>query len=200
VQSHLEGPTLGLRERKKARTRAAIQRHALRLFREQGYEATTISQIAEGVEISESTFFRYFPTKEAVVLWDEFDPFLEDALRSQSPDMNPIQALRAAFREVFTRIPQERQPEVAERMALVLSVPELRATMLNQFAGTIQQVAELVAERVGRSADDFAVRTLAGAVIGVCMAGLFTAAQEPDFDYIGRLDEAMALLEAGLPV
>ena len=200
MQSHLERPALGLRERKKARTRAAIQRHALRLFREQGYEATTVSQIADAVEISESTFFRYFPTKEAVVLWDEFDPIIEDVLRAQPPEMTPIQALRAAFKQVLTGISQEQQAEVAERMALVLSVPELRATVLNQFVGTIRQVADMVAQRAGRSPDDFAVRALAGAVIGVSLTALFSAAEEPGFDYVGRIDEAMALLEAGLPV
>src|SRR5580704_2257713 len=61
----------GLRERKKARTRASIREHALRLFREQGYHATTVEKIAEAAEISPSTFFRYFPTKEDLVLQDE---------------------------------------------------------------------------------------------------------------------------------
>ncbi|TMB71576.1 MAG: TetR family transcriptional regulator, partial [Chloroflexi bacterium] len=64
----------GLRERKKQKTRESIQRAALRLFVKQGYEETTIEQIAAAAEISPSTFFNYFPTKEDVVLFDAYDP------------------------------------------------------------------------------------------------------------------------------
>ena len=90
-------PVLGLRERKKVKTRAAIREHALRLFREQGYAETTVDQIADAAEVSPSTFFRYFPTKEDVVLDDEFDPMLAAAFRSQPPELTPIQAVRASL-------------------------------------------------------------------------------------------------------
>src|SRR5215467_13921994 len=94
-------PAQGLRERKKAKTRAAIQRHALRLFREQGYEETTVEQIAEAAEVSPSTFFRYFPTKEDVVLYDAFDPILFASLEQQPAALTPLQAMRNAIHTVY---------------------------------------------------------------------------------------------------
>src|SRR6202165_753065 len=86
----------GLRERKKVKTRAAIQEHALRLFAERGYEATTVGDIADAAEVSPSTFFRYFPTKEDVVLYDALDPLLLAALEAQPLDLRPGRAFRAA--------------------------------------------------------------------------------------------------------
>ncbi|MGH3378360.1 MAG: TetR family transcriptional regulator, partial [Actinoallomurus sp.] len=83
---------LGLRERKKLKTRRSIQQHALRLIHEQGYEATTVEQIAEAAEVSPSTFFRYFPTKEDTILTDEYDPLIMESLRAQPPDLSPVTA------------------------------------------------------------------------------------------------------------
>ena len=88
------GPAGGLRERKKARTRVTIREHALRLFREQGYHATTVEQIAAAAEVSPSTFFRYFPTKEDVVLQDDMDIRLVESLARQPSDRTPIAAVR----------------------------------------------------------------------------------------------------------
>src|SRR5262249_43645421 len=137
--SHLvsqdERPSLGLRERKKAKTRAAIQQQALRLFREQGYEATTVEQIAEAAEVSPSTYFRYFPTKEDVVLWDDLDPLLIAAFEAQPGELRPIQALRGAVRQVFADLPAGEMEQQWERSQLILAVPELRMRMLDQFAG-----------------------------------------------------------------
>src|SRR2546421_13120887 len=73
-------PKLGLRERKKRRTRETIVAVATKLFVEQGYEATTTAQIAEAAEVSSSTFFKYFPTK-ADVVFSLFDAIIESADR-----------------------------------------------------------------------------------------------------------------------
>jgi AcrR family transcriptional regulator len=159
-----------------------------------------VSQVAEAAEVSESTFFRYFATKEAVALWDEFDPQLVAALRAQPPDLAPIPALRAASREVFDRLTAADREALRQRTDLVLSVPELRAASLDQFGGAMRLMAEAVAERVGRSADDFAVRVLVGATVGAYLAAVYMAIERPGADVIALMDEAMAHLEAGLPL
>jgi len=187
-----------LRERKKAQTRAAIQTHALRLFREQGYDATTIEQIIEAANVSETTFFRYFPTKEDVVLQDDFDPLIIGAYQAQPNDLPPVPAVRAAFAALFAHMSDEQQAEQRERVALVLSVPRLRAAMLDQFAKAMQLLADAMAERSGRRPDDFTVRTVAGAVVGAMMAVLAAMADDPDADLASLIDQAIAHLEAGL--
>ncbi len=191
---------IGLRERKKARTRDAIQQEALRLFNEQGYEATTVEQIAAAAEVSPSTFFRYFPRKEDVVLFDVLDPVFAEAFRSQPSGLTPIQALRASFREVFGALSEKERAQQRERAKLFLSVPELRAAWMDQLTTGHQMIAELLAERAGRSTDDFAVRNLAGAVLGVCLPAMLHATEDPTGNVFRSIDPALAHLEAGLPL
>jgi AcrR family transcriptional regulator len=198
--SNREQPAVGLRERKKARTKAALREHAMRLFQKQGYQATTVEQIAEAAEVSPSTFFRYFPTKEDVVLTDDYDPLILAAFRAQPAELSPVAALRAAMRAVFAGLTPEQVELERERQALILSVPELRAAMLDGLRATIQLIAEAMAERVGRRPEEFAVRTFAGAILGVVLASSFAAAEEPDADVFTRIDAGLAQLEAGLPL
>jgi AcrR family transcriptional regulator len=187
-----------LRERKKARTRAEIQTHALRLFREQGYDATTVTQIIEEAEVSESTFFRYFPTKADVVLSDEFDPMIVEVFRAQPPEVSVLQALRAAFRSAFAQLSSQEEAEQRGRIALILSVPELRGAMLDQFASAMSLLAKIVGERTGLGAKDPSVRTLAGAVVGAAVAVMFTIADDPSANLAEQLDDALARLDGGL--
>ncbi len=192
--------TCGLRERKKARTRAAIREHALRLFREQGYHATTVEQIAAAAEVSPSTFFRYFPTKEDVVLQDDFDILGVEAFDAQPADLSPVAAYRAAAAQMFAALTPEELARFRETTELTLTVPEVRARALDEFARTIDLTAAAVARRTGRDPDDFAVRNLAGALIGVIMAATMPWSQAPATDMFERVDAALAHLEAGLPL
>src|SRR5271156_439037 len=133
-----EGQQSGLRERKKARTRASIREHALRLFREQGYQATTVEQIAEAAEVSQSTFFRYFPTKEDVVLRDDFELRIFEAFERQPPQLAPIPAIRAAVREALATLTPAEWAEFRETSELSFSIPEIRARTFDELARTIQ--------------------------------------------------------------
>jgi len=189
----------GLRERKKARTRAAIREHALRLFRDQGYEATTVEQIAEAAEVSPSTFFRYFPTKEDVVLQDDMDLLWMEVYRAQPAELGPIAAMRTAVRTAFGSLAADDLDQLRQAMHLATAVPAVQARMLAELARTTQIIAQAVAERSGKPVTDFAVQALAGAVVGIAMAAWF---DEPgDLDGFGaRFERGLALLEAGLPL
>jgi len=195
---------VGLRERKKARTRAAIREHALRLFREQGYDATTVDQIAEAADVSPSTFFRYFPTKEDVVLQDELDVLTIGAFEAQPADLPPLAAIRAATREAFAALDDDALGRIRQTTELALKVPEVRARAIDEFARTIGVIADALARRSGRDPSDFAVRNLAGAVVGVIMATTLPLVEWPekagDSEMFDRIDAALAHLEAGLPL
>jgi AcrR family transcriptional regulator len=194
----VEQPKPGLRERKKAHTRAMIQTHALRLFAEQGYRATTIGQIIAAADVSEATLFRYFPTKEDLVLQDDYDPLIIDALRSQPRDVSSITALRTAVGSVLTVLSDSQRAEQRQRLTLVMSVPELRAKMLDQFLQTTRGLAQAIAERTHRQSDDFAVRVVAGAVMGALLAGFDAVAANPDANLSALVDRALVQLENGL--
>jgi AcrR family transcriptional regulator len=193
-------PAQGLRERKKAKTRAAIQRHALRLFREQGYEATTVEQIAEAAEVSPSTFFRYFPTKEDVVLYDPFDPILIAALEAQPRELSPIEAIREAMLVTFAEMSGEDREEQWERGRLILSIPDVRMHVLNDFLATAQLLTIVVAKRTGRRSSDLAVHIFVGSVIGALVAAFLEGMNDPSADIVALIDKSLRLLQGGLPL
>jgi len=196
-------PRPGLRERKKARTRAAIREHALRLFREQGYAATTVDQIAEAADVSPSTFFRYYPTKEDVVLQDDLDVLALAAFEAQSRDLSPVAAFRAAAREAFAALDEDDLAKLRETAEMTLTVPELRARAMDEYTRTIGVIAEAAAKRSGRDPNDFSVRILAGAIVGVIMAATMpweTGSPADMNEVFDRIDAGLAQLEAGLPL
>jgi AcrR family transcriptional regulator len=196
----LSDANIGLRERKKIKTRALIQEEALRLFLEKGFEATTVEEIAEAAEISPGTFFNYFPTKEDVVFQDDLDPVLLEAIEVEPAGLGPVAVLRDAIHKVYSRLTPEQNVIFRRRLGLISANPTLRAAFLNQSAGELDQIVALIAQHAGHSSNDFAVRNLAGALLGVMIATFFSAAKNPDVDLLGLADQALAHLEVGLPL
>jgi AcrR family transcriptional regulator len=188
----------GLRERKKQKTRWAIQEHALRLIAEQGYDATTIDQIAAAAEISPSTFFRYFPSKEDLIIEDEYDAALVEGLRTAPPELSPLSALRHTMRQAFVNMPPEEKAKVLARTKLTMSVPALRARTLENFLATMGLLRDAMSFRTGRSPDDFGIRALAGAIVGALVASIeLWVANDGADDIMELVDRTLAALETG---
>jgi AcrR family transcriptional regulator len=193
----------GLRERKKARTRSMIQREALRLFREHGYAATTVEHIAEAADVSPSTVFRYFPGKEDLLVLDEHHSLADavaQAFAAQPADVPAAAALRAAIRTALADLPPADRAARLERDVARLAVPELWSANLGLLRRALDEIGELVARRTGRDPRDAAVRAFTGAVFGVTVRVFLDAANDESIDPAEALDEALALLEAGLPL
>jgi AcrR family transcriptional regulator len=189
--------TVGLRERKKQKTRASIQRVALRLFEKQGYEQTTIEQIAAAVEISPSTFFNYFPTKEDVVLYDAYDPMAIRIFLERPKD----EPLNVGIRQVLEGLAAtfERDEHlILARGRLIMEVPELRARLWDEVERTQGMLAQMLAERTGRPRGDFELRVTARVVTGAMLeATLEWMRTNGRHGLVKLLNRALDVLESG---
>ena len=177
----------GLRERKKQRTRATIVDVAARLCTEQGYENTTVDQIAAEADISPRTFSRYFPNKEAVIgaLIEDAAEHIAEALGRQPFDITEHEALVRAHVDVL-RAAGDGQPEAMpfDRMNGFLQIVNASPLLgLAQFTyrpdAPTRPVIEALARRMGVAADDPAVRilfdtwaVLMAAALGTSSAGV----------------------------
>ncbi|WP_037076584.1 TetR family transcriptional regulator [Pseudonocardia spinosispora] len=190
----------GLRERKKAQTRAELQRHALRLFRAQGYAATTVDQIASAADVSRATFFRYFPSKEDVVLYDDIDPVMVEAFAAQPEGAPLLSSMRRALRDAFDQLEPEKRALEEVRMQLGRTVPELRNAIRERNQFSVEQIAATVAATTGRAPTDLDVTLFAGILVGVRLAAQALADQHPDRPYVDIMDTVFARLEQGVPL
>jgi len=190
------GEATGLRERKKRRTRLAIQEHALRLFAEQGYDATTVEQIAAAAEVSPSTFFRYYPTKEDVVLYDEYDPIFYQKVLDRPVDEPPIVALHAAMRELMPELEAHDRETTMARLRLTLQIPALRARIIQNTTDSITMVATALARRAGRTAPSYEDEAATGAYLGMAVAAMVRWIDQGD-DPVELLERGYAALRAG---
>lgn len=189
----------GLRERKKTRTRQAIQQAALRLFVEHGFEQTTVEQITEASDISERTFFRYFPTKADIIATDLIEPVVAEAFVDQPAGLSATAALRAAIRQVYAGLPPAQIALERQRQRLVAQVAGVQAITPHKIQAVVDLFTDALVRRTGRSGGDLVVRAWVGAMSGVVLTSYLTWAGDPDgSDVIEHIDAALQLLDEGL--
>lgn len=192
----------GLRERKRIRTRATIRREALRLFLEAGYEDTTVEQIAQAAEVSPSTFFRYFPTKEDVVFEDEYEPLLREAISAGPVDEPPLVSIRDGILKLCRTRFAEDTEELLLRMRMVDQVPTLRSRLPQYQRDRSDLVSGFLAERLGGAPTDFEIRVLSHVVSTMVAEALLAWARDggttPLEDYFSRVFSRVGEAFAGV--
>ncbi|GIM89908.1 TetR/AcrR family transcriptional regulator [Paractinoplanes toevensis] len=187
-----ESTPVGLRARKKEQIRARIRTEGLRLFAEQGYGPTTTEQIAAAADISPSTFFRYFATKERLVLADDLEATMLTALAEQPAHAAPVTAFRQAVAAGLARLERDREDQ---RRRLIDTVPELRRAQLDELRRVVTALAEALVDRLPPGSDRFEARIFTGALTGAVLAALHG---EPAG--VASVNQAITYLETGFPL
>jgi AcrR family transcriptional regulator len=168
-----------LRAQRRAETQRAIQAHAVRLFTERGYDATTVADVAEAAGVAPMTVYRHFPTKEDLVLVDQNGPLLAERLRAAPADQPLVRRIGGALVDATAVLTGGGDPGAAaadgrfllDRLRLMIATPALRARHLdNQYA-----LQEAVVGALGDDAADPEAAFRARAAAGACLAVLHTA-------------------------
>jgi AcrR family transcriptional regulator len=189
---------LGLRQRKKQKTHETIIRVALELFAEQGYERTTIAEIAEAAEISPRTIFAYFPSKEDIVFYDlsELHERLAVALRDRPESATALDVLREFI--VASLTPDETHKL---RRCVVATDEALQRSKRARFAPLERLLVEAIAEDLRAGPEDIRPQIVAASLIAA-----FTAVHDPEAELqpysqeqaLAVIDDVLSFLRGGL--
>lgn len=191
----------GLRERKRTAAMYRIQSVALDLFEERGFDAVTVEQIAEASDVSPSSVYRYFGTKEQIVLWDEFDPEMDAMLGAALTDEVPLAGLRRIMMGIVDAMTPEDERRLVRRLRLALTSAALEEATIATTYSMSDGVGRALAEHLGRPVADLEVQVFSHSLIGGFL-GMFHHWQGTD--YAAPLAEVMertfAIFEEGLDV
>lgn len=204
---------VGLRERKRQRTRRAISDAAIDLFLEFGFDAVSVPQIAEAAEVSKPTLFKYFPTKEDLVVHrfaDHRDEFAR-VVRDRPPGTPPLTALhrhfvgRLAARDPITGLNDS--SHLVAFMRMLYATPRLTARLFEHQAHSAVTLAEALADTTAAPNAELIARLAAGQVVSTHLAlaernwrqmAAGCSADDVYPDAVAAADTAFALLESGL--
>ena len=157
----------GLRERKRDRTRRALRETAVRLFTENGYHETTVDEIAEAIEVSPRTFYRYFPNKEEVLFDESADmrATVAEVLAEAKPGVSLVEAITSAVVEVAATYDSQ-SVQFQQLARILMASPELRSAGLEDLHRWEAVYVPIIASHLkGNPDSDPTIRVLAGAVV-----------------------------------
>ena len=182
------------RSSKRERTLAALVEAGLDLFELQGYEATTVAQIARAAGVTEMTFFRYFPAKEHLLLDDPYDPVLTAAIAEQPRELAPFTRAARGIRAAWRALPEPEAPVIRRRVRVAARTPGLRGAVWRSTGNTEQAIIEqLVAD--GAALD--VARVAAASVLAALVAGLFMWADDEHGTLADAIERALDVIEVG---
>src|SRR5689334_9458167 len=197
----IERPRPGLRERRKRLTAAELEAAALRLFGERGFDAVTVDDIAAEADVSRRTFFRYFASKEDVLLADHFVQLarLREAIAARPAGEPVLTALRNALLSMSSDF-EDRKEMVILRGRIMRETPSLQARSLVHQKTWEDAMQEMVADRLGV---DPVTDLRPGGVASTTLAAMRVAFQTwlsagATGDLIAMTAEALDLLDGGL--
>ncbi|GAA4516846.1 TetR/AcrR family transcriptional regulator [Brevibacterium yomogidense] len=168
-----------------------MSRAAVELFSAHGYDATTTARIAERAGVSEMTLFRHFPSKEALLLADPFDPVMAEAVRTRPIDEPPMQALAAGIRQAWADVDADGTHELRARLRIIAEADSLRGAVERNSEATVAALVEALTSRgvVAASAE-----VAATAMISGLSAALLGWARSEPGALVGALDDALDVL------
>lgn len=189
----------GLRERKRIAAMRRIQEVALDLFDERGFDAVTIEQIAEAAEVSPSSVYRYFGTKEQLILYDELDLQLLERLQSELAAHPPVEAARRAIASVMTQFFGRDEDLARRKIRYWAEEPAIQTAGARLSEQMAQLVGRALADATGRPSDDLDVQVVATTLVWAMNAAArhwyASGYAEPLDD---ELQRALTLVENGL--
>lgn len=160
---------MGLRERKAARTREEISRVAIGLFCERGFDAVTMTEIAEAAEVGRATLFAYFPAKEMLVLDRVHDDDPCRVFSGRDPGVSLVEAFRTHYRELAAQFGPSEAEGTKRIMELILSTPALTAGLHRMFDRQRDELAALLAAEETSDPSGFTAQVVAAQAIGVVL-------------------------------
>jgi AcrR family transcriptional regulator len=166
----------GLRERKKLRAREQLMEAAFKLFERRGFDGTTIDDVVNSVEMSRRTFFRYFKSKEDVLLawYDHTDDEMRRALEARPPAEEPFLAMRRALTDVVARYEVNCGRMIALD-CLIMATPCVRARKQAMHAEWAEKMAAALAKRLGVDIDkDIRPRLVANVALSILSTAVET--------------------------